>query len=221
MLEGNQGLGKTTQAKLLKGYFALHHKDAEIFHFPSYESFFGKMATQFLSGDFGALENISPYFVALIFANDRALQRDKILDALSRGKLVISDRWVISNMAIQASKIGEPVKREKFIKWVKDLEFSIFHQPYPDITIYLRATPEYSMLNLRSKSSSINLNSDIEEASNELIENSFLQYEYLASTMPNWIPLDMETTVNDQKCLLTIEETHRKIIEILRNNNLI
>lgn len=221
VLEGNQGLGKTTQVRLLETYLKTNNIYGEVFYFPNYDSFFGKMAKRFLKGDFGTLDNISPYFVALIFANDRALDKDKILDALKMGKLVICDRWIASNMAIQASKINNVDSRQEFIEWINELEFSIFGQPFPDLTIYLRASPEYSLLNLRKRLSVQNASDDIEEASENLIKDSFYQYEYLASIMNNWITLELEKTNCEETSMLTVEETHGKILDLLRMNDLI
>lgn len=218
VLEGNQGLGKTTQVRLLEKYLHSKQIPSQVFYFPNYSSFFGKMATRFLNGDFGPLESISPYFVALIFANDRSLATEGIVRALRDGKLVICDRWITSNMAIQAVKIKPGAERDIFIDWVNQLEYSIFGQPSPDWTIYLRASPEYSLRNLKTKiSNSPNKkpNIDIEEASEALILESFLQYEKLAARLPNWITLNMEINTPNGPDLISVQETQQAIINIL------
>jgi dTMP kinase len=219
VLEGNQGLGKTTQVRLVEAYLFRNDIPNEVFYFPRYGTFFGKMATDFLKGKFGKLEEISPYFIALIFANDRMLAKPEIMRALAAGKLVIADRWVSSNMAIQAAKLPEGIEREKFIAWVKELEYEVFGQCQPDFTIYLRARPEVSLQNLSAKEAEGRLEgrTDIEEADQKLIYNSFFQYEKLSATLPNWITLDLERDGREkgQTEILSTQEVHYKVLCLL------
>lgn len=223
VLEGNQGLGKTTQNRLLEIYCNTHNIPCAAFYFPRYDTFFGEMSAAFLRGEYGDVDDISPYFVALIFANDRLCAKPEIERALDEGKLVICDRWPTSNMAIQAAKIDDLEQRSKFIKWIETLEFQIFGLPQPNLTLYLRAEPKVSLQHLHSKFAAKHLNGkpDIEEASEELIIRSFEQYEKLRSTLPNWITVDLVQVENNHELVLSAAEVHKKIIRILKERGIL
>lgn len=222
VLEGNNGLGKTTQAHLLDEYLTQQSIPHRLYCFPRYESFFGQMAAAFLRGDFGSVENTSPYFVALVFANDRQLVRDEILAALDEGMIVLADRWVSSNLAVQASKFQNDAERETFNAWVQEMEYYVFHQPQPDLTIYLRARPEITFRNLRhrGKQSHLQGKADIEEASVRLVQASFDQYERLAATLPNWVTLDVEQG-GPQDEILPIADVHAAIVDLLKSRHIV
>ena len=66
VVEGIDGSGKRTQIELLVR--ALEAKGLAVapIGFPNYEGFFGKLAGQFLNGDFGALEEVDPHFSAML-----------------------------------------------------------------------------------------------------------------------------------------------------------
>ncbi|MBC6936189.1 MAG: hypothetical protein DWB42_10155 [Chloroflexi bacterium] len=224
VLEGNQGLGKTTQAQLLTQYMARHNIAHRLYCFPRYDSFFGQLAAAFLRGEHGSVESTSPYLVALIFANDRLLVRDAIRQALEDGMLVLADRWVSSNLAVQASKFENAADREAFSRWVQEMEYDVFGQPRPDLTVYLRARPEATFHQLRNREQQKHLKgkTDIEESNNRLIYASFEQYERLAAALPNWAVLDVERqAAAGEPPILSIQDIHLAIINLLRARHIL
>ncbi|MBI5668013.1 MAG: deoxynucleoside kinase [Chloroflexi bacterium] len=222
VLEGNNGLGKTTQAHLLDQYLTQQAIPHRLYCFPRYDSFFGQMAAAFLRGEHGSIDSTSPYFVALVFANDRMLVRDEIRAALDDGLIVLADRWVSSNLAVQASKFSDDSKREDFNRWVQQLEYEVFRQPQPDLTIYLRARPDITFRNLRGRKQQDYLKgkTDIEEANSRLVQASFEQYERLATALPDWVTLDLETGAPPGK-ILPIDTVHAAILELLHQHRIL
>lgn len=220
VLEGNNGLGKTTQARLLDQYLTRRAVPHRLYCFPRYESFFGQLAAAFLRGEHGSVENTSPYLVAMVFANDRLLVRDDIRAALAAGEIVIADRWVSSNLAVQASKFDNDADREVFNTWVQTMEYEVFHQPQPDLTIYLRARPEVTFRHLRQRSEQAYLKgkADIEESNTRLVRASFDQYERLAASLPNWVALELET---GDGSVHSIEAVQAAIIQLLRDRQIL
>lgn len=216
VLEGNQGLGKTTQARLLDQHLTARGIPHRLYCFPRYDSFFGQMAAAFLRGEHGSVEATSPYFVALVFANDRLLVRDEIRAALDAGMLVLADRWVSSNLAVQASKFEHDTAREAFNQWVQEMEYTVFGQPQPDLTIYLRARPEITFKNLRSRGKQDHLKgkADIEENSTRLIRASLEQYDRLAAALPGWVTLDLEQGAPEGE-IVPVETAHQAIMRLL------
>ena len=65
------GIGKTTQYNLLYNRLIQEHNVIR-HHFPSYKSFHGKPVEKYLNGEFGSIDDLSPYFINSLYANDRA-----------------------------------------------------------------------------------------------------------------------------------------------------
>ncbi len=138
VIEGLDGAGKSTQVKMVKEYILSAGMDLEYLHFPRYEApVYGELIGKFLSGEFGANDQVHPQLVALLFALDRADAGKQIRQWLSNGKTVLLDRYVNSNIAYQCSKIADREKRNALMEWIFKLEYEIYAIPRPDINIFL------------------------------------------------------------------------------------
>jgi len=125
-LEGTDGCGKSTQAKLLTGF--------TVVAFPRYDHFFGKIIKLILNQKWG--KKISPYLVAWLFATDRLLAKPGIEQLLNSGKNVVIDRYTGSSQAHQGAKL-KGAARQKIIRWIDWLEKKIYRLPQPDKTFWL------------------------------------------------------------------------------------
>lgn len=138
VIEGVDGAGKSTQIKLLKKYFSQKGYICEYLHFPrTGEPFFGELIARFLRGEFGSLNEVSPWLVAMLYAGDRKDASDLINGWLKKGSFVLLDRYTYSNIAYQCAKLQEPGARDSLMKWILDLEFRHFGIPRPDLNIFL------------------------------------------------------------------------------------
>ena len=138
VIEGVDGAGKSTQIKLLKKYFSQKGYRCEYLHFPrTGEPFFGELIAKFLRGEFGSLNEVSPWLVAMLYAGDRKDASDLISGWLKMGSIVILDRYTYSNIAYQCAKLQETDARDGLMKWILDLEFRHFGIPRPDLNIFL------------------------------------------------------------------------------------
>ena len=52
--------------------------------------------------------------------------------------LIITDRYVTSNMIHQASKIKDAEAKDEYLNWLVDLEYKKNEIPEPDIVIFLK-----------------------------------------------------------------------------------
>jgi dTMP kinase len=154
VIEGVDGAGKSTQIKLLKDFFSKKGYTCEYLHFPRTEApYFGELIARFLRGEFGSLNDVDPYLVAMIYAGDRRDASDQIREWLSNGKVVLLDRYTYSNIAYQCAKFQETAAQEELMRWILSLEFEHFAIPQPDLNIFLdvpHSFTEKKLLNSRS-----------------------------------------------------------------------
>ena len=138
VLEGVDGCGKSTQIAKLREMFAQQGVESEYLHFPRFDApYFGEMIARFLRGELGSIEQVDPYVVALLYAEDRRDAASMIQGWLDQGKVVIVDRYVYSNVGYQCAKLHDEAEREKLRKWILSLEYDYFAIPKPDVSLFL------------------------------------------------------------------------------------
>jgi dTMP kinase len=138
VIEGVDGAGKSTQIKMLRDFFSNKGYSCEYLHFPRTETpYFGELIARFLRGEFGSLNEVDPYLVAMLYAGDRKDASDIIRNWLKEGKVVLLDRYTYSNIAYQCAKLNDAESRSVLMKWILTLEFNHFAIPRPDLNIFL------------------------------------------------------------------------------------
>lgn len=171
VIEGLDGAGKSTQVKLLRQKFKEQGIDSEYIHFPRFNApFYGELVASYLRGDFGGLDDVNPYIVAVLYAGDRMNASATIEKWLSEGKYVIVDRYVYSNIAYQCAKIDNPTDQEKLRNWIYDLEYTNNNIVKPTLSLFLDVPFKFttqSLTNQREGDDRLYLEgkSDIHEAS--------------------------------------------------------
>jgi dTMP kinase len=149
VIEGVDGAGKSTQIKLLNDYFSKKGYNCEYMHFPRTEApFFGELIARFLRGEFGSLNDVDPYLVAMLYAGDRKDASIIINNWLSEGKIVLLDRYTYSNIAYQCAKLQNVHDQEMLMQWILALEFKHFSIPEPDLNVFLDVPFSFSEKNL-------------------------------------------------------------------------
>jgi len=138
VIEGLDGAGKSTQLNMLRKLLDSRNIPFEYLHFPRVdEGVFGNLVSMFLRGDLGANNQVNPYLVALIYAGDRNDAKTIVNQWIGDGKLVIIDRYIYSNIAFQGAKIADEAKKLELRQWIKNLEYSYYAIPQPDLTLFL------------------------------------------------------------------------------------
>jgi len=138
VIEGLDGAGKSTQISLLKNWFSERNLHCRYIHFPRTETpYFGELIARFLRGEFGDINNVDPYLVAMLYAGDRKDAAPMIEAWLEEKYYVILDRYTYSNIAYQCAKLNSTEEVKKLLEWIKNLEFDHFSIPRPDINIFL------------------------------------------------------------------------------------
>jgi len=209
VIEGGDGSGKATQTKLLVGYFQKQNIPVKTLSFPRYkDSFYGRLVGRFLAGEFGQLEDISPYLASLIYALDREDARDEINEWLRQGKIVIIDRYVPSSLAHQSAKLPAE-ERENSIRWIEEMEYTVNRMPVPDIVVYLHVPVHYSLklIGKKAKVREYTHGTDIAENKSHQ-EKAEEVFQYLSKTKPDWMTIECVK----KGTLRSIDEIHKEVV---------
>lgn len=140
VIEGLDGAGKSTQVALMRRMFEEKYaKSVEYLHFPRFDApVYGDLVARFLRGELGALDQVNPYLVALIYAGDRQEAASLIRSWLDARRVVIVDRYVYSNIAYQCAKLASGSEERTALKqWILDLEYQHNDIPKPDLSLFL------------------------------------------------------------------------------------
>ncbi len=184
-IEGIDGSGKHTQAKLLEHSLAAKGYSVFATGFPQYDSWFGSMVGKFLNGDYGPLQTVDPHFSALLYAGDRFEAKGRLETVLNEGKIVLVDRYVSSNLAHQVAR-ADAEKRSEFLRWIEHLEYSIYGLPREDLILYLRVPPSQAQMLVAHKTERqyTRATHDIQEKSLRHLEDAAEMYDMLSRSRP-------------------------------------
>lgn len=187
VIEGIDGAGKTTQIGLLEQHLASQGRalQVEVINFPRYEdNLYGALIRRYLEGEFGNINEVNPYLLALAYAGDRVLAKPMINNWLNEGKIVIANRYVSSSKAHLGANLDEEMM-EEFMEWINQLEYQTNGMPKPDLNILLKVDPKIGQQNAL-KDHQV----DIHEKSLDHEEKAAQIYFELSKKEPNWIVID-------------------------------
>lgn len=139
VIEGGDGSGKATQAKLLVDHLRRDGKQVMPISFPDYDSDSSALVKMYLRGDFGTdADAVNPYAASAFYAVDRfASYQMKWKQFLQDGGIVIADRYTTSNMLYQMIKMDDAIAQNYYLDWLWDFEFDKLGLPVPDMVILL------------------------------------------------------------------------------------
>jgi dTMP kinase len=138
-LEGLDGCGKTTQAKLLAR--RLKTKYEAVYTAEPSRGQIGKfIKKRYLN----ASTRGSTVVEALLFAADRVEHlKNEVAPALEKGKIVVSDRYVFSSLAYQGAAGID-------LKWIENVNKHAFR---PDLALFIDVDPKTVVGRLKQKKS--------------------------------------------------------------------
>lgn len=174
-IEGIDGVGKNTQAKLLHAQLKDHHGDCGFFSFPRYETPTGRRVREYLDGDHGDINILQ---VATLYADDRLAAREEIYNYLLQGYPVICDRYVTSNRAFQSIRAsmmnhgGSYNYPRGVLSYIDHLEHTVYSLPRPNLEIVLTVSPEASQRMMSERYGADETKKDRYEADIELMKRT-------------------------------------------------
>ena len=196
VIEGScDGVGKTTQYNLLKerlienGYHVVNH------HFPTYDSYQGLFVEKYLNGEFGNINNLSPYFVNSLYACDRA----------------ITWNTKLSKAYNQSALIDNIEEKKKFIDYVCDFEYNKLGIVKPDVVIFLYAS--FNLVTKIREKRNKNSIDDIHERNLEFMKKVYDNAMFVADYL-NWEKVKCDEN-NEMKSIDLITENIDTIINTI------
>jgi dTMP kinase len=224
VLEGLDGSGKSTQNRLLREYLENQKINFRYLHFPrTGHGIFGELIARFLRGELGAIDQVNPWLVSLIYASDRNDARETMQQWLSDGYLLVVDRYVMSNIAYQCAKLSSATEREKLITWITELEYGYFNIPRPDLNIFLDVPFEFTRKNLGRERSGdergyLMGHADIHEA--DLDFQQKVRQVYLEQAGKDE-SLRLISCYDDRTGMLKPAEIFQRVIDLLRKEKIL
>ena len=208
----SDGIGKSTQIALLQqslkeeGNIIVNH------HFPTYGTYHGAPVEEYLHGNLGNIDELSPYFINSLYAVDRACAwHSKLKQLYQEGKILLFDRYTTSSLLYQSAKIKDIDKKIAFLDYVTDFEYNKLGIQRPDIIIFLTAPFDVITQMRKGRIENEGVQNDLHERDleylKEVYDNSMFVSNYLG-----WNTIKC----NDGDKMKTIEEIHEEIYRLVR-----
>ena len=223
-IEGGDGSGKATQAKLLQEYLASEGVDVHAVSFPRYGSFSALYVERYLNNEYGKATEIPADLASLPYAIDRYAVAPEIIAHIKQPTgVVILDRSTTSNMAHQGTKFVHEAERHRYYEETRKLEYELLGIPRPDISIVLLVPAEVSQQNVDKKSTRAytNMKRDAHEADKNHLLRARANYEELCTLYPEeYISIGcMEEDGITQRSIESIHAEIRAIVQRFRLAN--
>lgn len=215
VIDGGDGSGKATQLKLLAEKLISLNYQIEIVDFPQYGQKSAGLVEEYLNGRYGTADEVGPYGASIFYAVDRYDASFKIRNWLKEGKIVLSNRYVASNMAHQGGKISNDIERQIYFKWLHDLEYNIFCIPRPDINIILHVTAAVGQQLVDKKGHRDYVGGekrDIHESDINHLKHAEDVYTEIAQTFDDFVMIEC---MKDQT-IMSPEEIHALVLQTAR-----
>lgn len=214
VIDGTDGSGKATQIDLMKIALTNLKVSHEIIDFPRYEdNLYGKLVGRYLKGEFGGLDQVSPYLASLAYAGDRMLAEPLMKKWLQQNKLVISNRYVPSSKAHQSAKLPKK-EQASFMQWLDELEYRTNGIPREELVIFLYVPPQIGQKLVEQKESRSYMGGkgkDIHESNLQYQIDSSKLYLQQAKKEKHWVVI--KCTKKGQ--MRSREEIHAEIMQVL------
>jgi dTMP kinase len=194
VIEGIEGCGKGTQTKFLSDFLSQKEKEVLIKKYPEYGTPIGDLINDWLHKKF----ELNVETQALLYFADFMKDKEAMENNLESGKMIISDRYFTATIVYQYIN-GLPLE--------KLLELSnLFNLRKPDLTIYIKISPEESFKR-KMKQKGIE-NMDRHEENKKFLSSLYETYEKMSSenVFCEWTVIDGEKS---------IEEVSKNILEVI------
>lgn len=219
VIEGNDGVGKSTQIAELEKHLKSDGFKTSSHHFPTYYSYQGKGVEKYLAGEYGKPEDLSPYFINSLYAYDRAITwRIKLQQLYQKGRTILLDRYTTSSLIYQSTSIDDLTEKNKFLDYVYDFEYHKLGIHEPDIVFFLTAPFDLITKLREQRTENAGIKNDVHERDRELLRKVNENALYVANYF-HWQIINCSTP--DHNNIRSIEDIHQDIYQVLQKQKLL
>ena len=206
------GIGKSTQIDLLREKLEVEGNIVVGHHFPTYGTYHGAPVEEYLRGNLGSIDELSPYFINSLYAIDRACAwHTKLRPLYEDGQVLLFDRYTTSSLIYQAAKIKDIEDRKKFLDFVTDYEYNKLGIKEPDSVIFLYAPFDMVTKLREGRVQNDGIQNDLHERDIEFMreayDNAMFVAEYLSWNM---------IKCNDGDMMRSREDIHEEIYNLVK-----
>lgn len=216
VIDGSDGTGKKTQHNLLLDRLKREHIENLSVDFPRYKQPSAYFVEQYLSGAYGSADDVSAEKASVFYALDRFAASPEISEAIASGRIVVANRFTVSNMGHQGAKLSDPVARQNLYQWIDNFEHKTLSIPQPDMNIILTIPHSVAQSNIDQRSVKDNRVKDIHEMNADFMKRSIDVYYELGSLFNSCREVKCEASETTMKSPEQIHETIWQIVTELR-----
>lgn len=206
IIDGTDGVGKSTQVRLLSERLIAEGFPTLTVKFPWYGSPSAQEIEEYLAGNLEPKKAQDPYYIGRLYAYDRAAHASTITEALEAGTVVVCDRYVAANMGHQGGKIPAGPEREEFFDWLYRHEYEENNLPRPDLNLILHAPSNLLRQGIEKRR---NGKKDIHDDDPEHQRRAEDSYLYIAKNFPGFTLVSCYD--NTTNTLLPIPDIHELV----------
>lgn len=177
VFEGIDGSGKRTLCDYSQKIIENADYKVKKYQYPDYNSPWGKIINDFLSGS----KELEVSIQFLTYATDIIKDQQEIKAYLKKGYIILADRYITSTVAFQCARGFDINKAIKFV--------DIFEIIPPDIVFYMNVSPETGRLRKKGQKGDL----DRHEADIKFLEkvnNTYTQLYEQKFLARKWIEVD-------------------------------
>lgn len=206
------GIGKSTQIKLLRKYLEDDGKIVINHHFPTYGTYHGAPVEKYLAGELGKIEDLPPYFINSLYAVDRACAwHSKLKYLYNDGNILLFDRYTTSSLIYQAAKYKDIDEKKKFLDYVSDFEYNKLGIQEPDIVVFLTAPFDLVTEMRKNRVDNDGIVNDLHERDIEYMKEVYENAIFVANYL-NWNIVQC----NDEYGMRSREDIHEDIKRLIK-----
>lgn len=213
VIEGTDGCGKQTQTELLHKYLVEKGIDTRKISFPDYESDTSALVRMYLCGQFGDnAEDVPPKIASTFYALDRyGSYKSKWGKDYNNGTVIVSDRYIGSNMIHQGSKL-KGIEQMSFLSWLYSFEHYVLELPKETLTIFLDMPTEYTKQLMENRPNKIT-NEDVKDIHERDKTHLYKAYNTACSVAKAYGWKIVKCYENGH--IRSIEDIHRDIVDLV------
>ena len=206
------GIGKSTQIELLRNKLESEGNVVVGHHFPTYGTYHGAPVEEYLSGNFGNINDLSPYFINSLYAVDRSCAwHSKLKSLYDEGKILLFDRYTTSSLIYQAAKYKDIEEKKKFLDYVSDFEYNRLGIQKPDLVVFLTAPFDLVTEMRKNRVDNEGILNDLHERDIEYMKEVYENAIFVANYL-NWNIVQC----NDEYGMRSREDIHDDIKCLVR-----